>query len=101
FDSQGEFIIGWTMGTDIDVTGTPEGIAVDEEGHVFVTDYLFGRVQVFSNDGQPLLAWGSHGLEAGQFRKPTGIALDAQGDAYVVSQTNNNLQVFALPAIEE
>jgi hypothetical protein len=29
------------------------------------------------------------------------IAVDTQGDVYVVSQMNNNVQVFALPAIEE
>jgi len=55
----------------------------------------------FSNDGEQLLVFGSHGLEEGQFRRPTGIAIDAQGNAYVVSQMNNNLQVFELPVIEE
>ncbi len=75
-------------------------IAVDASGHVYIADYVLGRVQVFSNDGEPLLAWGSHGPEPGQFRKPAGIALDADGKAYLVSQTNNNVQVFTLPTFE-
>jgi DNA-binding beta-propeller fold protein YncE len=100
FNPQGEFVAGWTMGSDLNSTGTPEGIAVDAAGHVFITDYALGRVQVFSNDGEPLFAWGKYGPEPGQFRNPTGIALDADGNAYVVSQANNNVQVFQLPPIE-
>ena len=101
FDGQGAFITAWTMASDLNSTGTPEGIAVDAQGRVYITDYQFGRVEVFNNDGEQLLVFGSHGLEDGQFRKPTGIAIDAQANAYIVSQTNNTVQVFAMPEIEE
>ena len=32
FNPQGEFISAWTMASDLNSTGTPEGIAVDDRG---------------------------------------------------------------------
>ena len=85
------------MGGDIGVSGTPEGIAVDSQGRVFITDYGAARIQVFSNDGEMLWAWGKSNLAVGHFSRPTSIALDDEGRIYIVNQTGNSLFVFQLP----
>jgi len=85
------------MGSDLKTTGTPEGIFVDGQGQVYVTDYQFGRVEVFTNDGEFLWAWGGKSIANPLFKRPTGIVLDRDGRVYVVNQSGNNVQVFNLP----
>jgi DNA-binding beta-propeller fold protein YncE len=79
------------------LSGTPEGLAVDAQGQVYITDYLNGAVQVFSNEGEFLWAWGSGGHEDGQLAQPTSIALDEAGRIYIVNQADNSVTVFQLP----
>ena len=38
FDADGEFLASWETGGDLNFQGTPEGLAVDEQGRVYVTD---------------------------------------------------------------
>jgi DNA-binding beta-propeller fold protein YncE len=76
--------------------GTPEGLAVDEQGRVYVTDYALGRVEVFDSDGQFLSVFGDRGGDEGEFRAPVAIALDGQGNIYISDQTNNTIQKFTL-----
>ena len=85
------------MGEDIEVTGIPEGIAVDGQGNVYVTDYLLGRLQVFDNDGNLLWAWGEKSYTKSLLKRPDGVALDSNGRIYIVNQSGNNIQVFKLP----
>jgi sugar lactone lactonase YvrE len=79
----------------------PVGIAVAEEGTIFVSEYGGfehgdnDRVQVFSPDGTFLRAWGAYGEEPGRFKRPQGIAL--RGDRlYVADAANHRVQVFSL-----
>jgi DNA-binding beta-propeller fold protein YncE len=97
FNSLGESIVKWNMGSDSKIIGTPEAIFVDEQGQVYVTDYQFGRVEVFTNDGELLQTWGRKSLADALFKRPTGIALDHDGRVYVVNQSGDSVQVFNLP----
>ena len=97
FDPSGGFITAWTMAEDIKSSGTPEGIAVDAEGNVYVSDYVFGRIQVFDNDGKFLWALSSDSITKSMFKRPTGIALDAHGRLLVVNQSGNKVSVLQLP----
>ena len=97
FDSQGKFITTWNMGDDIGAKGTPEGIAVDSEGRVYISDYAAGRMQVFSNDGEMLWAWGNQNLASGHFSRPTSITFDNNGRIYIVNQSGNSVDVYQLP----
>ena len=96
FSSDGEFLLVLETGSDLGIQGTPEGLAVDELGRVYVTDYALGRVEVFTGDGQLLTVWGARGNDDGEFRAPVAIALDQAGNAYVSDQSNNTLQKFSL-----
>ena len=85
------------MGGDVGVSGIPEAIAVDEQGRVYVSDYVLGRMQAFDNDGEFLWAWGILDFKNSLLKKPVGLALDGAGRIYVVNQSGNNVQVFDLP----
>ena len=73
---------------------TPDGIAVDAAGNVFVADRDNDRIQKFSNSGAHLSTWGTSGSGNGQFNSPRGIAVDKGGDVYVADFGNNRVQRF-------
>jgi len=72
---------------------TPNGIAVDDMGHVYVADELNHRVQKFSSHGRLLaVLGGTPGVGDGQFNAPYGVAVDGFGDVYVADTRNNRIQ---------
>jgi DNA-binding beta-propeller fold protein YncE len=73
---------------------SPTGVAVGPDGHVYVTDTMNYRVQVFDADLRFVRSFGSLGVQPGQFRRPKGIAVDAEGVVYVVDSDFNNFQMF-------
>jgi len=72
----------------------PWGIAIDQQGDVYVTDWRNDRVQKFSPEGRSLMAFGSSGSREGQFDHPNGITVDEDGDIYVCDWRNDRVQVF-------
>jgi len=72
----------------------PAGLAVDQEGNVFVADSGNHRVQKFDRDGLFLAQVGGLGSGNGQFNEPWGVALDAQGNLYVADTWNHRIQKF-------
>jgi len=73
----------------------PIGIAVAEEGSVFVADTGNDRIEVFDPDGKFLRAFGSRGEKPGEFRRPMDIDIDAQGRLYVAEHGGDRVQVFS------
>ena len=72
----------------------PTGIAVAEDGSIFVSEFGGNdRLQVFSPDGRYLRHWGRYGEAAGEFRRPQGIAL-APDRIYVADAANHRIQVL-------
>jgi DNA-binding beta-propeller fold protein YncE len=85
------------MGADIKVSGVPEAIAIDDQGRVYITDYDFGRMQVFTNAGEFLWALSNDKITSSLLKRPVGVAFDANGHILIVNQSGNNVQVFDLP----
>lgn len=52
-----------------------KGIAVDDEGNIFVVDAVFENVQIFNSNGELLLPFG-FGKPAGNLFSPAGVAID-------------------------
>lgn len=74
---------------------SPNGIAVDHDGNVFVVDTGHDRIQKFTDTGTFVGKWGSGGTGDGQFLAPRDVAVDPTGNVYVVEQSNNRVQKFS------
>lgn len=73
-------------------------IAVDEAGHVFITDPEGFRVIEFSGDGKEVVrSWGEGGDGADRFNVNTGITVAPDGSLWVTDSGNNRLMHFILP----
>lgn len=74
--------------------GAPQGVALDGDGNVYVTDTLNNRVEIFDADGNFISAFGKNGDGPGYFARPKGIAVDADGHIWVADEMQDRLQVF-------
>jgi DNA-binding beta-propeller fold protein YncE len=72
----------------------PLGIAVDEQGNVYVDDVLNCRVQKFTAQGKFIGAFGARGDSPGAFTRPKHLAVDHDGVIYVVDAAFQNVQMF-------
>ncbi len=82
----------------------PHFLAQDSRGRLYTTEASLGRVQQFTPEGKPLLAWGDKGDQPGGFGAykfanlktrfgPIGILVDGQ-DRVWVSSLNDRIQCF-------
>jgi hypothetical protein len=72
----------------------PNGIAVDDQGRIFITEQTNKRVQVLNRDYTFAGFFGVPGSGAGHFEKPMGIAADATGRIYVTDENLSKVVVF-------
>jgi DNA-binding beta-propeller fold protein YncE len=72
----------------------PRGVAVDSEGHVYVSDAAFDNIQIFDGLGNLLLYFGALGGGPGQFNLPAGLYVDAEDRLYVADSFNRRVQIF-------
>ena len=72
----------------------PHGLAIDDGGNVYVSEYGNSRIQVFDSQGRFLHEWGIEGTGEGEFRSPQGLAVDSDGNVYVSDQGNHRIMVF-------
>ncbi len=89
------FVSGWGNFGMIDDSEflSPQQLASDNEGNIYVTDSGNARIQKFTSDGQFLASWGVRGTENGQFEYPAGIA-SYENFVYVVDKKLNKVQKF-------
>jgi sugar lactone lactonase YvrE len=91
---------GFADGTGAEASfNTPQGVAVDASGNVYVSESgnhrirritPSGLVSTLAGSGKPGFADGT-GAEA-SFKSPTGIALDAVGNVYVSDTGNHQIR---------
>jgi len=74
--------------------GSPNAVAVDDAGFVYVSDYLNNNVQKFTPAGGFIRRWGVGGTLPGQLNAPYGIAVDHSFKVYVVEFGNNRVSKF-------
>jgi len=70
------------------------GMAVDQQGSLFVVDNGNNRIQKFDNTGNFIILWGNFGAANANFHNPTGIACDGKGDVWAVDTNNHRVQKF-------
>ncbi|GFE58762.1 hypothetical protein AOG1_26420 [Geobacter sp. AOG1] len=66
----------------------PGGVAVDQDGNVYISDAGSAKVFKFDKNGDFI-----HEL-AGQFQRPAGIAINSRGEKFVVDVLAHKLKVF-------
>jgi len=72
-------------------------IAVDNKGHVFITDPEGFRVIEYTTDGQLIQTWGDYGSTPSTFGLAAGIAIDSQGNIWISDAGNNRIMRFVAP----
>ncbi|MEA1079214.1 NHL repeat-containing protein [Marinobacter qingdaonensis] len=75
----------------------PGGVAVADNGDLFVADFYNHRVQHLRADGSFVQQWGTTGVTgrgAGEFTYPTDVALGKDGMLYVADGYGNRVQAF-------
>lgn len=73
----------------------PTGVAVDQDGNVFVSDTWNDRIEVFDAEGNFIRAFGKPGDGPGYFARPKGIAVDGDGHVWVCDQVQGRVQVYS------
>jgi sugar lactone lactonase YvrE len=95
YDANGGLITEWgSEGTGDGQFRGVNGIAVNDNGYVYVVDDGNSRIQKFTSDGKFVTKWGSEGTGDGQFILPWAIDVDSNGNVYVTDSDQSNVQKF-------
>ena len=70
------------------------GVAVDDQGYIFVGDSGNNRIQIFHPDGSFLRAFGCWGAGPAEFKGLEGVAVMSDGKILVCDRENHRVQVF-------
>ncbi len=72
----------------------PKGVAVDEDGNVYVVESYYDHLLIFDREARFLLPIGGSGSAIGQFYLPAGAWTDRQGRIYVADMYNGRVVLF-------
>ncbi len=72
----------------------PVGVAVDQDGNVFVADTWNNRIEEFDAEGTFIRTFGEAGDGPGYFARPKGISIDGDGHIWVADAMQDRIQVF-------
>lgn len=100
FTPEGEYVYEWgEHGEEPGQFQRPQGMAMDENDHLWVADASNNRIQVFDVSGdEPLFlkSWGETGFDPGQMRFPYQIWLDGKDHLYICEFANHRIQKFTV-----
>jgi sugar lactone lactonase YvrE len=100
FTADGQFVMQWgSHGAEPGQFARPQGLAIDDQDHIWVADACNHRLQVFDARGaeaQLIKIWGQQGAEPGQLSYPYGLVLDGEGHVYVSEFGNHRVQKLTL-----
>ena len=74
--------------------GCPWGIAVGQNGHIFVADHNKHQIHVYDKQRKYIRSFSQQGSGNGQLYNPTGIAVDHDNRLYIGNNGNNRIEVF-------
>ena len=86
------------LGEDLGMVG-PRGIAIDDEGLIYVADTDHNRVVVMDQQGNLVRTIGADPggtADPGALRQPWGLDIGPDGNLYVADTWNHRVQVFML-----
>ena len=88
-------MFGGVKGNDKGQFDSPEAIAMDDNGTVFIADTGNGRIEKYSPTGAFLSTIKLAGNDHGQKAEPTGIAVDHVGYIYVADTSKHTVRKLA------
>ncbi|WZO98813.1 NHL repeat-containing protein [Isosphaeraceae bacterium EP7] len=105
YDPAGKLLRQWgRTGSNDGEFDCPGGLALGQDGRVYVADQTNRRVQVFDGEGKFLFKWGEHGSKPGQFGGkvsirsrvggPQFLAFDSTGNVYTTEGSEGRVQKF-------
>ncbi|HCO27779.1 MAG TPA: hypothetical protein DIT97_34040 [Gimesia maris] len=105
YSPQGKLIRQWGKpGKGPGEFNCPGGIAVADNGRIYIADQTNHRVQVFDPTGQFLFEWGKYGSQPGEFGGkaspnsrvggPQFLAFDSEGNLWTTEGANCRVQQF-------
>jgi DNA-binding beta-propeller fold protein YncE len=97
FSPEGKLLGSWGGSGDNEAElNNPMGIAIDQNGYVYVADTGDSRIKKFDGEGRFMTEWGETGNGQGQLNYPVGIAIDSAGRILVAERENHRIQVFGI-----
>jgi sugar lactone lactonase YvrE len=72
----------------------PAGVAVDQDGIVYISDTWNNRIEEFDADGRFIRTFGEAGDGPGYFARPKGLSIDSDGHIWVADALQDRVQVF-------
>lgn len=95
YDANGKrtlHITNWPQATQSTGPISPDDVALDADGNIYIVDSMANTIFKFDPQGQFVVALGQKGQGAGQFNAPQTLAFDSKGRLYV--QDYKGIQVF-------
>jgi DNA-binding beta-propeller fold protein YncE len=96
YNTDGKLVAQWgPRGSEAGQLLTPQGIAVDKAGNVYVADTGNHRIQKFRGDGKFIRQWGTFASGKIHTLRPFGIATEVSGQyVYVTDDANSRVLKF-------
>lgn len=114
FDLDGNFrfCIGRRRSFGLTTFSVPQGLSVDAQGFLYVTDPFDGRIQVLERLGEPgangeplgfalLGIIGMFGSRPGELRIPSDIVIDPSNRLFVAASNNSRLEVYGIGSYDD
>jgi DNA-binding beta-propeller fold protein YncE len=73
----------------------PAGIAIDQQGHIYVTDEWLNRVSVFDSEGNLLRCWSTVQSGDSEPNGAAGIVIDANNTVFVTDGRSHKVRKFS------
>jgi len=73
---------------------SPNDVALDSSGNIYVLDAANQRIQKFSQEGKYIATFGRKGQGPGEFNYPSSLDVDSQGNMYVLDSFVKKIQIL-------